>query len=134
MKTYSDLILLPDFISRFEYLKLGGKVGSDTFGFDRYLNQLFYSSKEWRDLRNHIIVRDSGCDLGIESRPIMTRILIHHINPMTLRDINNRNPLLLDPENLITVSFETHNAIHYGSIDMLPVDYIARQPGDTKWW
>lgn len=134
MKTYSELIMLPTFEERFEYLKLNGRVGEDTFGYDRYLNQIFYTTKEWRDFRDSIIFRDNGCDLGMPDRQIFGRIYIHHIVPLTKEDLLNRNDCLLNPENVICVSYDTHNAIHYGDITKLPSDPIIRMKNDTCPW
>lgn len=135
MKTYSEMIQLQTFLDRYRYLSLDGRVGEDTFGWDRYLNQTLYRSKEWRDLRNAIIVRDDGCDLGCPDYPISAKILIHHINPISKQDILNRNPLIFDPENLVCVSHLTHEAIHYGSEELLMVnELIERKPGDTILW
>lgn len=135
MKTYSEMITLPSFIDRYRYLKIDGRVGEDTFGWDRYLNQTLYRSKEWRDLRNAIIVRDDGCDLGCPDYPIAAKILIHHINPISKQDILNRNPLIFDPENLVCVSHLTHEAIHYGDESLLTgTQMVERMPGDTKLW
>lgn len=135
LRTYSDLILLPTFEERFRYLKIDSKVGEDTFGFDRYLNQKFYRSAEWRRIRDQIIVRDVGCDLGIEDRSIPGKILIHHMNPITDRDIRYATDLLLNPEYLICVSHATHNAIHYGDEDLLIASIpIVRTPYDTCPW
>ncbi len=133
-KTYRELIELPSFLERFEYLKLNGGVGRETFGSARWMNQDFYHSKEWKLIRNHIILRDDGCDLGIIGRPIRGQILIHHINPITEDHIEHADTLLLDPDNLICVSFMTHEAIHYGSAKLLPEDPIARYPNDTCPW
>lgn len=135
MKTYSEMILLPTFQERFNYLKLSGLVGEDTFGYNRYLNQYFYTSREWKQLRNAIIVRDNGCDLGIEGCEIGSGILIHHIEPITMDDIKNRSDKLLDPNNLICVSKKTHNAIHFGDESILTEDVtIERFPNDTSPW
>lgn len=134
-KSYSELVKLKTFEERFEYLRLNGRVGEDTFGFDRYLNQHFYTQdKEWRKLKRDIIIRDRGCDLGIEGREIHTRIIIHHINPITKEDLVNRTSKLLNPENLICVSDNTHNAIHYGDGSKLAKDPIERRPNDTCPW
>lgn len=134
-KSYSELIKLPTFEERYEYLKLDGFVGDDTFGSRRWLNQVFYRSYEWRKLRQEIILRDEGCDLGIADRTIFGKILIHHINPISIEDINSRKRILIDPENLICVSHNTHEAIHYGSFDLLmPTAPIERKPGDTCPW
>lgn len=135
LRTYSELITLPTFEERFEYLKLNGKVGNDTFGFDRYLNQVFYRSKEWKRVRNQVILRDNGCDLAIDDRQIFDRIYIHHMNPLLPDDIVNRSSYLLNPEYLICVSFDTHNAIHYGDASLLPkTQVIERSPNDTAPW
>lgn len=134
LRTYSELILLPTFEERFEYLKLNGAVGIDTFGFDRYLNQTFYKSAEWKRIRNKVIIRDNGCDLGIDGYEIYGRILIHHMNPITQDDIINRTDLLLNPEYLISVSLDTHNGIHYGDINQLLKEPIVRKPNDTCPW
>lgn len=133
-KTYSELSKLRTFEERFEYLKLQGVVGDDTFGYDRYLNQIFYKSPEWRRVRDEVIVRDRGCDLGIIGREIGGRIIIHHINPMSVNDIHNNNPMLFDPENLICVSLLTHNAIHYSDSSILMKDPIERTKNDTCPW
>lgn len=134
LRTYSKLVLLPTFEERFEYLKLNGAVGIDTFGFDRYLNQTFYKSAEWKRIRNKVIIRDNGCDLGIDGYEIYGRILIHHMNPITQDDIINRTDLLLNPEYLISVSLETHNGIHYGDTNQLLKGLIVRKPNDTCPW
>ena len=134
IKTYSELILLPTFEERFEYLRLDGKVGEDTFGFDRYLNQLFYRSQEWRKIRDYVIVRDNACDLGVEGCDIYSKVLIHHMNPLTARDIEKRTDLLLDPEYLICTTHNTHNAIHYGDENLLAKDPIERTKNDTCPW
>lgn len=134
IKTYSELIKIPTFEERYEYLRLGGRVGEETFGFDRYLNQLFYRSGEWRSIRDHIIIRDGGCDLGVEDREIHGRILIHHMNPITKDDILQRSEYLLDPEYLITTVKRTHDAIHYGDKSLLILDPIERSKNDTCPW
>ena len=135
MKTYSELILLPTFAERFQYLKLKGAVGKETFGKSRYLNQLLYRSPEWKKVRRDVIIRDGGCDLGVADCPIDGRVYIHHMNPITEDDILNRNPKIFDPDNLISVSFRTHQAIHYGSDKMMKeLEFIERTPGDTKLW
>ena len=134
IKTYSELITLPTFEERYRYLRLGGRVGEETFGFDRYLNQIFYKSEEWRLMRDYIIVRDNGCDLGIEGREIYGRILIHHMNPITTKDIVMRSKFLLDPEYLITTVKNTHDAIHYGDESLLIVAPIVRTKNDTCPW
>ncbi|HMR72384.1 MAG TPA: hypothetical protein PKD68_00040 [Candidatus Saccharibacteria bacterium] len=119
---------------RFEYLSLDGVVGFETFGFERYLNQKFYTSTEWRTIRNRVIVRDDGCDLGHPDRPILGKIIVHHMNPMVSRDIRHAESYILDPEFLISVSLSTHNAIHYGSKEVLQQKTIERKPGDTRLW
>lgn len=135
IRSYSELITLPTFEERYHYLKLGGVVGEETFGYDRYLNQVFYSSKEWKTFRRDIIVRDMGCDLGIEDREIGRTILIHHMNPITLADIHQRNlDVLLNPENVICTSLNTHNAIHYGDESLLVLAPIERSRNDTCPW
>lgn len=134
IKTYSELVRLHTFEERFEYLKLKGSVGKDTFGHNRYLNQVFYTSQEWRRLRDEIIIRDNGCDLGIEGREIGSKIYIHHLNPLGANDILTHSEYLMNPEYLICTSFETHNAIHYGDINLLPRDPIERKRNDTCPW
>ena len=133
--SYSDLITLPTFKERYLYLKQAGVVGEETFGSHRYLNQAYYTSPEWRSIRNQVIIRDNGCDLGVEGYEIADRIYVHHINPITEEDILDRSPALFDPENLICVSFNTHQAIHYGDESLLPIiSFNERTPGDTKLW
>lgn len=134
IKTYSELITLPTFEERFRYLQLGGTIGEETFGFDRYINQQFYQSPEWRALRNHIIVRDCGCDLGIEGREIYKYIVIHHMNPITKEDILSRSDLVMNPEYLICVSPNTHRAIHYGDESLLITVPVERRKNDTCPW
>lgn len=134
IKTYSELILLPTFEERFEYLQLNGTVGRETFGFDRYLNQTFYRSAAWKRVRDEVIIRDNGCDLGIEDRIIGNKIYIHHMNPITDKDIINRTDILLNPEFLICVSHNTHNAIHYGDENLLMRLPMARTRNDTCPW
>ena len=134
IKTYSEMITLPTFEQRFEYLKLDGFVGRETFGYDRYLNQILYTSYEWKKIRQEIIIRDNGCDLGCEGYEIHGRILIHHINPITLEDIQKRNLMIFDPENLITTVHNTHNAIHYGDRDLLTIAPTERSKNDTCPW
>lgn len=134
-KTYSELMKLNTFEERFEYLKIGGKVGEDTFGHDRYLNQILYKSDRWRkETRPTIIARDEGCDLGIDDREIGDRILVHHINPITVDDILNDNPKVFDPENLICTSHNTHQAIHYSDDRLLIKAPIVRSKNDTCPW
>ena len=134
IKTYSEMILLPTFLERFKYLQIGGTVGAETFGFDRYLNQSLYRTAEWKRFRNEIIVRDNGCDLGCDDRTIYGKILVHHINPLTVEDIVNRHSCVFDPDNVICVSLDTHNAIHYGDEELLMLDPIERKPNDTCPW
>ena len=134
IKTYSELITIPTFEERFEYLKLDGQVGVETFGFNRYLNQAFYKSDEWLSIRDYVITRDNGCDLGMEGYEIYGRILIHHINPITKDDIIQRSRNLLDPENLITTVKRTHDAIHYGDSNLLMRAPIERRKNDTCPW
>ena len=134
IKSYSELRRLSTLKERFKYLELRGMVGHSTFGFDRWINQEFYTSREWRSLRHEIIVRDEGCDLGIPGYEIHERLAIHHMNPMTAEDIERGNDDILNPEFLITVSHRTHNAIHYGDESLLPRPLIARTSGDTKLW
>lgn len=134
IRSYSELIRFPTFEERFEYLKLGGRVGEDTFGFDRYLNQIFYRSQEWKRIRDQVIVRDNGCDLAAEGYDICGRILIHHMNPIGLRDIEERSDILLNPEYLICTTHNTHNAIHYGDNNLLVTGPIERTPFDTCPW
>lgn len=134
MKTYSELILLPTFKERFEYLKLSGVVGRDTFGFDRYLNQQFYRTSEWKKVRDAVIIRDNGCDLGVEGYEIHDRIIIHHMNPITANDIIKHSDWIVDPNQLICTSFRTHNAIHYGDISLIDKQPTIRKPNDTCPW
>lgn len=134
IRTYSELITLPTFEERYQYLRIGGKVGEETFGFDRYLNQIFYKSKEWLSIRDQVIARDNGCDLGIPGREIHRRILIHHMNPITVEDILNRSDFLLNPEYLICTVKNTHDAIHYGDENLLNKDPIERTKNDTCPW
>ena len=133
-RSYRELIRLDNFEERYNYLRLYGMVGQDVFGFDRYINQAFYSSKKWRSTRSEVIIRDNGCDLAIPDREIGGTIFIHHINPITLEMFENDDPLLFDLDNLVCVSRETHQAIHYGDESLLIKDYSPRQPGDTKLW
>jgi len=133
-RCYSELVLLPTFEERFQYLRLDGIVGQETFGFDRYMNQYFYRSKEWRRVRDVVIARDAGCDLGIPGREIFGRVLIHHMNPIRPDDIRGRSDILLDPEYLITTVHETHQAIHYGDESLLITAPIERMRNDTCPW
>lgn len=133
-RTYTELSKLETFKERFEYLRLDGVIGEDTFGFDRWINQRFYNSPEWRRLRNYIIVRDNGCDLGIEGATIYGKVLIHHMNPLDKIDILEASDLAMNPEYLISVSYDTHNAIHYGKYEIVSRELVERKPGDTKLW
>lgn len=133
-KSYSSVILLPTLEERFEYLKLKGKVGAETFGYDRYLNQVLYHDPEWRRIRNEVIIRDNGCDLGVEGHEIKGRILVHHINPITIDDVKLRRYCVFDLDNLICTSHDMHNAIHYGDANLLPKNPIERKPNDTCPW
>lgn len=135
IRTYSELSKLATLEERYQYLRLGGKVGEETFGFDRFINQYFYQRcSEWKAIRNHVIVRDNGCDLGVEGYEIRGPILVHHMNPITIEDIERKSDFLLDPEFLISTTLNTHNAIHYGNIDLLPQAPIERRPFDTCPW
>ena len=134
MKTYNECIKLKTFDERFEYLQLHGLVGEETFGYSRYLNQILYRSPEWKRLRQEVIIRDNGCDLAFNGYEINGKILIHHINPISLQDIEERSPKVFDMNNLITVSFMTHQAIHYGSKDLLLLDPVERKPNDQCPW
>lgn len=136
IRTYSELITLPTFEERYEYLRLGGRVGEETFGFERYLNQMFYRTDEWREVRDYVILRDNGCDLAIEEREIAdgVRIFVHHMNPILPKDITYRSKFLLDPEYLITTIKNTHDAIHYGDSSLLITAPILRSKNDTCPW
>lgn len=134
IKTYSELITIPTFEERFEYLQLKGSVGKDTFGYDRHLNQVLYRSPEWKRLRNQIIIRDGGCDLACEGYDINSKVLIHHLNPITVDDVLARSRKVFDPNNLVCVSHNTHNAIHYGDMDLLVTGPIIRTKNDTCPW
>lgn len=133
-RTYSELIRLPTFQERFDYLKLNGAVAEQTFGSRRMLNQIFYATPEWKEARRKAVVRDLGNDLGLDSWPIMGRVYVHHMNPITVKDIIERSPLLLDPENLICCSDMTHKAITYGDLNLLPKAFKERTPNDTCPW
>lgn len=134
IKTYSKLITLPTFEERFKYLQNSSLIGKSTFGFDRYLNQAFYTSKEWRYIRNQVIVRDEGCDLGIIDRPIYDKVIVHHMNKITPEQLEKDISIALDPEYLITTHWLTHEAIHYSDITLLPKPFVDRQPDDTNPW
>lgn len=133
-RSYMELKTLPTFKDRFEYLKLSGIVGEETFGFDRYINQNLYHSPEWRHVRREVMLRDDGLDLGVFGHEITGKIIVHHMNPISLEDIENENPDIFDPNFLICVSEETHNAIHFGDKSKLPRQFIKRFAGDTKLW
>lgn len=134
-KSYSELKLLDTFEERFKYLEIGGHIGIDTFGFNRYLNQNLYHSQEWLKVRDQVIIRDNGMDLGVEGYPVNGRIVIHHINPITIEDVLERNPQIFNLDNLISCSHQTHNAIHYGNEDYLSsFQVIERKPNDTCPW
>lgn len=135
IRSYSELIKLPTFEERFDYLKLGGSVGQSTFGYDRYLNQQFYTSGKWRKFRDEIIARDMGCDLGVEGYEINGQpVLIHHINPLKRNDIVDRSPYLMDPDNVITTTYRTHRAIHYGDKSQIFTGLVERSANDTCPW
>lgn len=134
IKTYNDLIRLPTFEERFRYLKIGGTVGESTFGFERYLNQRFYHSDEWKAIRRDIIIRDMGLDLACQDHDISGLIIVHHMNPISVEDLSDSTEFLLNPKYLICVSDLTHKAIHYGNEDLLPKGLVERRPGDTKLW
>lgn len=134
IRTYSELKRFDTFIDRYNYLKLHGQIGIQTFGLDRFINQSLYKSRKWRRIRNEVIIRDEACDLGIEGYDLYDRIIIHHMNPITLEDIEEERPEIFDPEFLICTSFRTHNAIHYGDESLLPAEPVERKPGDTCPW
>ena len=135
IRTYSELMSLPTFEERFEYLRLDGAVGESTFGFDRYLNQIFYQrSHEWKSIRDFVIVRDNGCDLGVDGYEIHNRVLVHHMNPITIKDLERESEFLLNPDYLITTTHNTHNAIHYGNTNLLIRNPIVRTKNDTCPW
>lgn len=134
IRTYSELLTFQTFMDRYNYLKLSGRVGVETFGFDRYLNQILYRSKRWRELRPKIITRDNACDMAMENHDIFDRIIVHHMNPISLEDIEDDNDDIFDPEFLICVSSNTHNAIHFGDNRKLAKPIIQRRPNDTCPW
>lgn len=134
IKTYSELITIPTFIERYRYLRIGGKVGADTFGYDRYLNQLLYRTAEWKRFRSKIIIRDNGCDLACEGHDIVGNILVHHINPITVEDVIRRDPKIFDEDNVISTMLRTHNAIHYGDESLLITEPLIRTANDTCPW
>lgn len=134
IRCYSEILRLHTFEERYQYLRLGGAVGKETFGFDRYLNQRFYRSAEWKKIRDQVIIRDSGCDLGVEGYEIYGKILIHHMNPISLEDIESQSDILVNPEYLICVSHRTHQAIHYGDASLLITAPVTRTKNDTCPW
>ena len=134
IRTYSELIAFPTFEERFKYLQLNGQVGESTFGFDRYMNQVFYRSQKWKSIRDFVIIRDCGCDLGIEGYDIHGKIIIHHMNPLSMRDIETESDFLLNPDFLICTTHNTHNAIHYGDENLLVTAPIERTKNDTCPW
>lgn len=134
IRTYSQLRSFETFDQRFEYLKLQGDVGQATFGFDRWINQHFYRSREWKDARTYVIYRDEGCDLGVPGHEVREKLIVHHMNPILPEDLENGEHWVLDPEYLIVTSHNTHNAIHYGDASLLPRAPVERRPGDTKLW
>lgn len=134
IKTYTELQRFKSFEDRYDYLKLRGRVGESTFGFDRWLNQALYHSKMWKDVRNQVIVRDNGCDLGIEGYEIYSGLIVHHMNPIFIEDLQLKDDNVFNPEYLITTSLQTHNAIHYGDASLLPRGPIVRKRGDTTLW
>lgn len=133
-RSYNELRRINGFEERFRYLSLNGSVGSSTFGYDRWLNQRFYTSREWRQLRDHVIARDNGCDLGVDGYEIHDKIIVHHMNPMIVNDLIAGEESIMDPNFLVVTSHRTHNAIHYGDESLLPRKYIPRERGDTRLW
>lgn len=134
LRTFSELSRLHTFEERFDYLSLRSNVGDSTFGFERYLNQAFYRSAEWKHIRHVVIARDEGMDLGVDGHEIHDRIIIHHMNPMTIEQVEHGDLDILNPEYLITTTHNTHNAIHFGDVSLLPKPFVERRPGDTKSW
>lgn len=133
-RSYNELRRIDTFEERFRYLSLNGSVGSSTFGYDRWLNQRFYTSREWRQLRDHVIARDNGCDLGVDGYEIHDKILVHHMNPMIVDDLLAGEESIMDPNFLVVTSHRSHNAIHYGDESLLPRKYTPRERGDTRLW
>lgn len=133
-RSYSELRTLDNFEDRFEYLRLAGLVGRSTFGFDRYLNQRFYTSNTWRRIRDSVIIRDKGCDLGVEGHEIFDRVIVHHMNPISVEELTHGSEKILNPNFLICVSRLTHQAIHFGDAGLLPKPIVKRRPGDTRLW
>lgn len=134
MLTYTKMIELPTYLERYRYLKIGGAIGEETFGYDRYLNQVLYQCREWKEVRRHVILRDNGCDLGVEGYDIMSNMIVHHMNPITKQQILNRDPIIFDPEYLVLTQLATHNAIHYGDESLLCIAPTERRPNDTIPW
>lgn len=134
IKTYSEMCSFSTFIERFNYLKLNGRVGVETFGFDRYLNQVLYCSQEWKRFRRQVIIRDNGCIFGLDGYDIVGRLIVHHINPITLEQIEQRDPMVFSMENVVCVTHNVHEAIHYGDESLIPTDPIIRKPNDTCPW
>ena len=134
VRSYNELRRIDGYEDRFRYLSLNGSVGSSTFGYDRWLNQRFYTSREWRQLRDHVIARDNGCDLGIDGYEIHDKILVHHMNPMIVDDLLAGEESIMDPKFLVVTSHRSHNAIHYGDESLLPRKYTPRERGDTRLW
>lgn len=134
IKSYSEMCSFSTFIERFNYLKLNGKVGAETFGFDRYLNQVLYCSQEWKRFRRQVIIRDNGCIFGLDGYDINGRLIVHHINPITLEQIEQRDPMIFSMENVVCVTHNVHEAIHYGDESLIPTDPIIRKPNDTCPW
>lgn len=134
IRCYKDLSRLESFMERYQYLKIHGKVGEETFGLDRYINQSLYKSQRWRNIRSQVIIRDNGCDLGVDGHEIDRYIVVHHMNPITLEDIEEERDIVFDPEYLICCASRTHQAIHFGDEGLLPKDYVERKPNDTCLW
>lgn len=134
IRSYSELITFPTFEERFKYLQLNGAVCEETFGFDRYLNQVFYRSQEWKRVRDHVIIRDNGCDLGVDGYEIWGKVIVHHMNPISIDDIQSLTSYLLNPEYLVSTTLQTHNAVHYGDESLLVTAPIERAPNDTCPW
>jgi hypothetical protein len=133
-RSYTEMLTRDTFLSRYRYLALNGQVAEETFGSERWMNQQFYTSHEWKNARDVVLIRDNGCDLGVPGHEIFDRAIVHHINPITPQNLIDRDPVIFDPDNLILVSHNTHSAIHYGDEGMLPRPIIERRPGDTKLW
>jgi len=134
IRCYKDLSRLESFMERYQYLKIHGKVGEETFGLDRYINQSLYKSQRWKNIRSQVIIRDNGCDLGVDGHEIDRYIVVHHMNPITLEDIEEERDVVFDPEYLICCTSRTHQAIHFGDEGLLPKDYVERRPNDTCLW